>query len=831
MNPLILRGDARKIPLPDESVSAIVTDPPYHLTSGEILTGVENCLSWIAAKVLLPHFRNADSDRIQIFDLAPVSTDVVPLGGVERAGIDSRVGMPVSPVDLDHAGDVRQPEVDDEGEPATIPAESELPDVTDADPIQLGGNFMLQLRNDRLPAFCNGPCRCYRHLGPSLVGVPVIVFRSPDGVSLDAAGPPRDASGIGDDVGPEHDPPADPRGSPGVVALPGTELRAMLALDLRRGTFKFVSAKSASEFRFVLSAVPAKGVGTRPRTRRLPSPPETAGIGEIRDTARGTGSLDHVSLRREIVDRFKSSLPRGGFMGKVWDGSDAVAFDPATWAESLRVLKPGGHLLAFAGTRTSHRVAVAIEDAGFEIRDSIMWIYGTGFPKSLDISKAIDKMAGAERKVVGKGKGRTGDPVASHEGNFDDDPYVLPGEFSITEPATDAARQWQGWGSALKPSHEPVIIARKPFAGNVASNVLAHGTGGINVDAGRIPTGDNLGGGRLSGPTDMSSTCGGPEWDRPWMHDDATRDDHAARTADKVAHAESLGRWPPNTALQHNSDCRLVGVRRAKGNVGTRGSDDGNSMYGGGKVLCRPSTGQPVGYADPDGLETVEVWECSDGCPVKQIDIQSGDVRGATSNGKKAGTGFREGWGEMNQAPGYADSGGASRFFPRFAWDADDWFPFLYCGKASRRERNLGCDALPEKRGGTLNADNDDSLLTGSGNPRDRMVSNHHNTVKPVRFMEWLIRLVVPPGGVLLDPFAGSGSTLVAAVRCGVTAIGLDNDREHGYHAIQAARVRHAVENARPPRVVPDGVLPIPEIRPTRKGRRRRHADGPTLFD
>lgn len=180
-----------------------------------------------------------------------------------------------------------------------------------------------------------------------------------------------------------------------------------------------------------------------------------------------------------------------GFMGKSWDRS-GIAYNVEVWRECLRVLKPGGHLLAFGGSRTYHRLACAIEDAGFEIRDQIQWIYGSGFPKSLDVSKAIDATQGAEREIVGQvrrwgnaaGKGRGGqyanDYEPSNEGaeRFD----------TVTAPATDAAKQWDGWGTALKPAHEPIVLARKPLIGTVAENVLRHGTGGLNVDACRIGT-------------------------------------------------------------------------------------------------------------------------------------------------------------------------------------------------------------------------------------------------------------------------------------------------------------------------------------------------------
>jgi hypothetical protein len=175
------------------------------------------------------------------------------------------------------------------------------------------------------------------------------------------------------------------------------------------------------------------------------------------------------------------------FMGKAWDAS-GITYRVELWREILRVLKPGGHLLAFGATRTYHRLACAIEDAGFEIRDSLMWIYATGFPKSLDVSKAIDKAAGAERPVVGYGKGRTGQAVETHADVHGDDAYEWPGAFDVTAPATDGAKQWAGWGTALKPAHEPIVMARKPFSGTVAANVQAHGTGAINVDGCRIGT-------------------------------------------------------------------------------------------------------------------------------------------------------------------------------------------------------------------------------------------------------------------------------------------------------------------------------------------------------
>ena len=181
-------------------------------------------------------------------------------------------------------------------------------------------------------------------------------------------------------------------------------------------------------------------------------------------------------LKPASVDSIVTDPPYGlGFMGKKWDiGVPAVD----VFVEALRVLKPGGHLLAFGGSRTYHRLACAIEDAGFEIRDQIMWVYGSGFPKSQDVSKAIDKKAGAEREVVGKHP----QPAKPARGTFN----CSFGEANITAPATPEAQQWSGWGTALKPAHEPIVLARKPLDGTVAENVLEHGCGGLNIDGCRV---------------------------------------------------------------------------------------------------------------------------------------------------------------------------------------------------------------------------------------------------------------------------------------------------------------------------------------------------------
>jgi DNA modification methylase len=211
-----------------------------------------------------------------------------------------------------------------------------------------------------------------------------------------------------------------------------------------------------------------------------------------------------------------------GFMGKQWDGGD-IAFRPELWAEVLRVLKPGGHIVAFSGTRTYHRMAVAIEDAGFEVRDQLAWVYGSGFPKSHDVSKGIDRQAGADRPVIGTSVSGIG--VAFGDGKW----VSGKSEFDLTAPATNAARQWQGYGTALKPAHEPICLARKPLSeSTVAANVLRWGTGALNIDGCRIETSDGYAENAVTQGVGTQSTS------------------YNVRRENRQFQPATAGRWPAN---------------------------------------------------------------------------------------------------------------------------------------------------------------------------------------------------------------------------------------------------------------------------------------------
>lgn len=344
-----------------------------------------------------------------------------------------------------------------------------------------------------------------------------------------------------------------------------------------------------------------------------------------------------------------------GFMGKAWDTGE-TAFAVEFWAEVWRTLKPGGHVVAFSGTRTYHRMTCAIEDAGFEIRDQLAWVYGSGFPKSHDVSKGIDKAAGAEREVIGETKRGAQSESTGRYGAWGDG--ITP-----TTPATPEAEQWQGWGTALKPAWEPIVLARKPLQGTVAANVLEHGTGALNIDGCRVgseertyePKGTSANAGMIRVPEHRSGKAG--------------------------SETTVSGRWPANIA--HD------------------GSDEVAARFPSVKTTKATVTSKP------------------------------GSVNGAGS-GLPSHTGTY----------GADETGSAARFF--------------YTAKADKTDR----------------------------------MGSKHPTVKPVDLMQWLVRLVTPPSGLVLDPFAGSGSTGEAAWREGMRCVLIE--REEEYQADIAERMRLA---------------------------------------
>ena len=366
-------------------------------------------------------------------------------------------------------------------------------------------------------------------------------------------------------------------------------------------------------------------------------------------------------LEENSVDAIVTDPPYGiSMMGKDWDkGVPGIPY----WQEALRVAKPGAHLLAFGGTRTHHRLMVAIEDAGWELRDCCMWVFGGGFPKSLDVGKAIDKMAGAEREIIGIKKktplstGRT-NPGWVRPSHYNEDGSTKT-EMIVTAPATDAAKQWDGWGTSLKPAYEIVILARKPLDGTVAETVLKWGCGGINIDGCRVEIQDQ--------------DPGKKNWhkNRPSYKEYSHESPHGLYGSCKprATSQNPLGRWPANLLL--------------------------------------------------------------DEAAADLLDQQSGTLKSGANPARRGSAKFKTCYGEFKGQESCtvhrgANSGGASRFF--------------YCAKASKNER---CGSL-------------------------------HPTVKPLALMRYLCRLVTPPGGLILDPFLGSGTTAVAAVHEGFHYLGFE---------------------------------------------------------
>jgi site-specific DNA-methyltransferase (adenine-specific) len=418
---------------------------------------------------------------------------------------------------------------------------------------------------------------------------------------------------------------------------------------------------------------------------------------------------DCVELMRGMPDCSVDSIVTDppyelGFMGKTWDGA-GIAYSLEMWGEALRVLKPGGHLLAFGGTRTYHRMACAIEDAGFEIRDSIHWVYGSGFPKSLNIGKAIDKAAGAEREATGPTVRGAQQESTGRYGAWGDG--ITP-----TAPETEDAARWEGWGTALKPAHEPIVVARKPLSGTVAGNVLVWGTGGLNIDGCRVGTD---GGARYCGES-------------PHTKSEPT----AISVYAQSPKVDGLGRWPANVVFDRTAGEALD-------------QQSGTLSSGVGAVRRKPH----------------------------DTTAMSGRL-GITNEPEVS----------------YGDRGGASRFFTQADFGPDDW-PFVYQAKPSRKERNAGLDGLPEQQirrhsGGEYAHNSGSTASSKNGGASN----NHHPTVKPVALMRHLVRLVTPPGGTVLDPFAGSGTTLVAAILEGFNAVGCEMTDE--YLPIIAGRVEWA---------------------------------------
>ncbi len=434
---------------------------------------------------------------------------------------------------------------------------------------------------------------------------------------------------------------------------------------------------------------------------------------------------DCIEKMRELSENSVDSIVTDppyelGFMGKSWDNT-GIANNPEMWREAMRVLKPGGHMLAFSGTRTYHRMACAIEDAGFEVRDMIEWVYGSGFPKSLNIGKAVDKLQGNEREDLGEHIQNKTNPDSKNRSWQSEE--GVGNKWKLSKGTS----QYEGWGTALKPAHEPICMARKPLAEKtVAENCLKWGTGGINIDGCRVGTGTGKVVERKSSyGSDDSHFGGGKKRDKETVYDG------------------TLGRFPANL-IHDNSE---------------------------------------------------EVREC-----FPETNASKSAKRGIQTKGYGAGIEHELAGEETNTIRGHNDNGGnASRFFKSI----------IYQAKASKSERNKGCEGLENEKfstscvsqspycvscGKTYNGTNNHTKCSGEIESREtnsKTIGNNHPTVKPTALMSYLIKMVTPEGGTVLDPFMGSGSTGVAAKENGFSFIGIDMTPE--YVEIASKRIESVV--------------------------------------
>jgi hypothetical protein len=512
------------------------------------------------------------------------------------------------------------------------------------------------------------------------------------------------------------------------------------------------------------------------------------------------------------VDALVTDPPSGiSFMSRAWDkdkgGRDKwIAWLAEILREAFRVMKPGAHGFVWAIPRTSHWTGMAIEDAGFEIRDSFHHLFSTGFPKSLAADKAIDAKLGAERRILGVARG-----AASSETN-------ALGAFAASYPATEPAKAWAGFGTAVKPAHEVWWLIRKPLEGTLAENLLKWGVGALNIDGCRIgfaSEGDKAAAAAAQRlchdePGRVMKGCGETGFKNPRASVQPYLDDL------------HKGRFPANLVLSHAEGCRRVGgvpvvanptwdtpnrstvpsaftgdevsqVRHANGRDGEASADRRYADQG-------STSFAPLPGARRGDTETVEQWECVDGCPVSELARQSGEAQNGRLNGQipRANTG-----GYTGPMPGlasgvtYGDFGSAARYFPQFEWtELDDITTFVYEPKPARGEKDAGLGQFRQRSGAEATESEEgqarlESPRSGAG--RRGGIRNCHPTVKGVELIRYFTRMVARPGMLVVDLFSGAGTGGVAARVEGCQWIGceLNDTDEEPFVSIARARLHH----------------------------------------
>jgi site-specific DNA-methyltransferase (adenine-specific) len=450
----------------------------------------------------------------------------------------------------------------------------------------------------------------------------------------------------------------------------------------------------------------------------------------VTDPPYGLGKEPNANdMLKAWLDNGYLEVMGSGFMGKEWD---SFVPQPIFWKEVFRVLKHGGHVVAFYGTRTYDWGVMAMRLSGFEIRDCIQWIYGSGFPKSFNVSKGIEgkltigssntnafKNLKGDKKVVKNGYTKMQFENGIRPSNYND---TTSGNYvENVNYTSEEAKKWKGWGSALKPANEPIVLARKPLEKglSIAENVMKYGTGAINIDASRI--GNELIKGQKAGQGFNNVKGFGVN---------TKIGDESAK--EYISEAIN-GRFPANVLLTHHPDCKCIGIKKV-GSGKEGGYNYEGNVYDVEGFVPKNSPNANSNY----GEEIVEDWDCHDDCPIKILDEQSG-----------------------------IDSGGASRFF--------------YVAKTSQWERNYGLEGFEEKQ---IFGDEGETFVGLSNSKKPS--KNVHPTIKPIKLMQYLVRMITPPNGIVLDPFCGSGTTGIACKIDDFEFVGLELNEEY----VQIAQTR-----------------------------------------
>jgi site-specific DNA-methyltransferase (adenine-specific) len=504
----------------------------------------------------------------------------------------------------------------------------------------------------------------------------------------------------------------------------------------------------------------------------LNSIPDNSIDAVVTDPPYGLGKEPNAELlMQDWIAKGYYEVKGSGFMGKEWD---AFVPQPIFWKEVYRVLKYGGHIVSFFGTRTYDWGVMAMRFAGFEVRDCLQWLYGSGFPKSYNIAKGIEgkmvngsaswndwKKLDGEKEQVNWGYSKQ----QAEQGYRDDYTESNKERVGKVNFQSEEAKYWDGWGSALKPANEPIVLARKPLEKglSIADNVLKYGTGGINIDGCRVGTEERSYKGMSANIPSGAGTFRDDNW------------------TPKDIEVNVSGRFPANVILTHHPECECLGTKKVSSNShfpNMKVTGYGNNFGGKSEYLNE---------GERPKEETIEDWNCHDDCPIKILDEQSGVLKSGDMDGEYQGFGKNGIYGKSGKTKGvsYGDKGGASRFF--------------YVAKASQKERNKGLENLDnaeenlqglDTRGRTLVREDGSKTLVERFVPKPR--ANNHPTIKPIKLMQYLVRLVTPPNGVVLDPFMGSGTTGIACKLEGFDFVGMEQDEN--YHKIAQARIENYVD-------------------------------------